>query len=80
MNDFDINLSNTKGQFLIAHVKYMYPDHFIVDIHHLKLTLKVVRNEDGRLECEQGEALHSNLVKDVCSQINLRLGKADLKI
>ena len=75
MNDFDISLSNSKGLTLTARVKYIYPDHFIVDIHHLKLTLRVIRNQDGKLECEQAEELHSNLVKDVCLQINDRLQK-----
>ena len=78
MDDFDINLSNTKGQTLSAHVKFIYPDHFIVDIHHLKLTLKVKRNPEGKLECEQGEELHSNLVKDICQQINFQLKKVDI--
>ena len=51
----------------------MYPDHFIVDIHHLKLTLKVFRNDQGTLECENADELHSILVGDICNQINERL-------
>lgn len=76
MTDFDIHLRSTKGQTLTARVKYIYPDHFIVDIHHLKLTLRVLRNMEGKLECEQAEELHSKLVKDVCEKINDRLNKA----
>ena len=79
MTDFDIHLKSTKGQLLVARVKFIQPDHFIVDIHHLKLTLKVFKNLDGRLECEEAEELHSKLVKDVCTQINARLQKVDLK-
>lgn len=75
MIDFDINLKSTKGQTLTARVKYIYPDHFIVDIQHLKLTLRVLRNVEGKLECEQVEELHSKLVKDVCDKINARLNK-----
>lgn len=73
MTDFDIHLKSNKGQLLIARVKFIHPDHFIVDIQHLKLTLKVLKNIEGILECEEAEELHSKLVKDVCAQINARL-------
>lgn len=76
MNDFDIVLSNSKGQILPARVKYLYPDQFIVEIHHLRLTLKITRDVMGRLECEHEEELHSILVKDICLQINAELNKA----
>lgn len=75
MNDFDIILSNSKGVTLNAHVRFLYPDHFSVDIKDLKLTLKVLRHWDGRLECKEAEETHSNLVKDVCEQINAHLSK-----
>jgi len=77
MNDFDIILSNSKGLTLNAHVRYIYPDHFSVDIQDLKLTLKVLRHWDGKLECKEAEETHSNLVKDVCEQINAHLSRDD---
>lgn len=77
MTDFDIHLRSPKGQLLIARVKFIYPDHFIVDIQHLKLTLKVFKNTEGKLECEEAEELHSKLVKDVCAQINARLQQVE---
>jgi hypothetical protein len=73
MNEFDIVLNNTRGRTLSAHVKYVYPDHFLVDIDHLKLKLKVSKNPQGRFECEETEELHSILVSDICDQINARL-------
>ncbi len=73
MKDFTILLINNKGHRLNAQVQFIYPDHFIVDIHHLKLTLKVFKNEFGKLECEHTDELHSILVNDVCDQINERL-------
>ena len=77
MNDFDIILSNSKGLTINAHVRYIYPDNFSVDIQDLKLTLKVLRHWDGRLECTEAEETHSNLVKDVCEQINAYLSRDD---
>ena len=77
MDDFEIIVSNSKGLSLNAYVKYVYPDHFSVDIKDLKLTLKVLRNWEGKLECEEAEETHSILVKDVCDQINARLNKID---
>jgi len=73
MNEFDIILSNTSGRTLTAHVRYIYPDHLLVEIDHLKLRLKVYKNSEGRFECENSEELHSNLVTDICEQINARL-------
>jgi len=73
MNEFDIVLSNTRGRILYAHVKYVYPDHFLVEIDHLKLRLKVYKNQQGKFECKDSEELHSNLVTDICDQINARL-------
>ncbi len=70
MKDFDIILINNKGHRLNAQVQFIYPDHFIVDIHHLKLTLKVFKNEYGKFECEHTDELHSILVHDICDQIN----------
>lgn len=75
MDDFEINVCNSKGLSLNAHVKYVYPDHFSVEIQDMKLTLKVLRNWEGKLECEEAEEMHSILVKDVCDQINARLSK-----
>ncbi|NEU09716.1 hypothetical protein GZH53_15420 [Flavihumibacter sp. R14] len=77
MNEFDIILNNARGRTLSAHVKYVHPDHFLVEIDHLKLKLKVSKNTQGKLECEEGEELHSNLVSDICDQINARLYSHD---
>lgn len=77
MKDFDIILNNNKGLTLSAHVEYFYPDHFIVEIQHLKLTLKIINSGDGVWECEESEELHSNLVKDICDQINARFNHID---
>ena len=73
MKDFCILLINHKGHRLNAEVRFIYPDHFIVDIQHLKLILKVFRNNQGTLECENADELHSILVGDICNQINERL-------
>lgn len=73
MKDFNIALNNNKGHTLSAKVQFKYPDHFIVDIKHLKLTLKVIRNEDGDLECENTNKVNSTLVNDICCQINKKL-------
>jgi hypothetical protein len=73
MDDFDILLSNGKGQTLPARVKYLYPDQYIVEIHQLKLTLNIKKDSQGNFECVQEEELHSILVKDVCIQINALL-------
>ena len=75
MDDFEINVCNSKGLSLTALVRYVYPDHFSVEIQDMKLTLKVLRNWEGKLECEEAEETHSILVKDVCDQINARLNK-----
>ncbi len=75
MNNFDINLISNNGRTLVAHVSYLFPDHFIVEIHHLQLTLKVSRTQSGGLECEDHEDLHSHLVDDICEQINYHLNK-----
>jgi hypothetical protein len=73
MKDFSILLINHKGHRLNAEVRFIYPDHFIVDIQHLKLILKVFRNNQGTLECENADELNSILVGDICYQINERL-------
>ena len=77
MNEFDIILNNARGRTLSAHVRYVHPDHFLVEIDHLRLKLKVSKNLQGRLECEESEELHSNLVTDICDQINARLYKIE---
>ena len=73
MNEFDIVLNNNRGRTLYAHVKYVHPDQFLVEIDHLKLKLKVFKNIMGRYECEDSADLHSHLVSDICNQINDRL-------
>lgn len=73
MNEFDIVLNNNRGRTLYAHVTYVHPDQFLVEIDHLKLKLKVYKNVMGRYECEDSAVLHSNLVTDICNQINARL-------
>jgi hypothetical protein len=77
MKNFNIILNNNKGHVLTAHVEYFYPDHFIVEIQHLKLILKIICNADGIWECERPDEQHSNLVNDICGQINVRLSKIE---
>jgi hypothetical protein len=77
MTEFDILLSNRRGQKLAAHVRYVHPDHFVVEIDDMELRLKVLKNSEGKLECEDSEHLHSHLVTDICDQINARLYSFD---
>ncbi|HYK77577.1 MAG TPA: hypothetical protein VEV16_11415 [Daejeonella sp.] len=76
MKDFKIILQN-KGRSLTGNVTYIFPNEFSVDIHDLKLNLKLTRNSSGKLECAEFSGITSNLISDLCDLIDARMKESD---